>query len=178
MLEITNLDQVLKQLEDWESAVYVMATEVFRGISVRMFHTALEHSPQFSGDFAANWRYSLKQPDVSFDANLFSLPTQKNDPGEYGRRNVVAFHRGSQQAIQHAKTYNAGREMSFKLGDDIFISNSAVHDDPYAKMIWEGKIKFREVNQPMDLVPRLQDLMRSYQVIGKTEARKLAKRAI
>lgn len=177
MFEIKNVDELLAQITQWEKDITAMVEGVGRGLSIVMFRGVVERSAQYSGDFAANWKYSVGQPDLSFEAGLLGEPTPVT--GDYGIAESGSNRfEGSRQAIEKARELNAGRPEQFKLGETAFISNSAKHDEPYAMKIWKDQIQFREGNQP-ELQARLTDEVLSlYAQINAEQALKLTKMRI
>lgn len=168
MIEIKNLGQVIRQIEVWEVAVNKLVEDVARGLTIKLFKTAVEFSPQYSGDFAANWRYSLNAPDTSFDGQLFTV---------LGTDNQVRRRQGDRQAISYAHAVNSGRASPFKLGDTVYISNSAEHGESYAEKVWKDSIRRRQAN-PFWIKERVQDLFASYSVINGNQARALSKETL
>lgn len=148
MFEIANLSQVDDQITRWEAYIYELTRQAARGLAVTIFKGAVERSAQYSGDFAANWKYQVGAPDPSFQENAI---TQKfrgwggdlsKGPPEMQPRIM-----GDPEAVGYAFAANRGRDADFALGDTIFISNNAVHDEPYAWKIEANRIKFRDGNE-------------------------------
>jgi hypothetical protein len=162
MIEITNVGKVIAQIEVWEKAVQALVTETARGLTVDIFKHVIEISPQYSGDFAGNWKYKLNGVDTDFDPALFNILGQGNEPFRLA---------GHPEAVAHAMSANAGRDSAFKLGDTAFFSNSADHTEPYSMKIWEGTIQFRPGNAKID--ERTENYMRSYSVISAATAKRL-----
>ncbi len=167
---MNNFAQFSAQVDDWLAGTRELAKDVARGLSVKLFYGVLSRSPQFSGDYAANWQYSTGLPNSTFRGGLF--PDQKVRIGEYGRISgpTSAKSTGHPEAIAYAISNNAGRDAAAKLGVPIFISNSAQHDDAYAWLIENNQIKFRPGNA--GAVARLSaaEVIGRYAHIGKAEA--------
>ena len=166
MIEIKNLAAVVKQLDEWEASVYRLVQDVSRGLTVTLFKTALRYSPQYSGDFASNWRYSINEIDTSFETGNFVVLGYDNRPSR---------HQGDMEAINHALMYNIGNDRKFRLGDTVFITNSSAHDQAYSMMVWDDTIKRRRDANPDWVAERVLDLFSHYSVITPGMARRLTK---
>lgn len=152
MIKSPDIFDFLSDIKRWEERAELLTQEVGRGISALVFNTVVQGSPQFSGDFAANWKYSVGEPDTSFESaglrgdELFDAPHGKGDS----------------EAIEMAFTSQSGKEMQFKLGVPAYISNSAQHDELYAWKIWEGTIRFRPENPSVDLERDVKDALSAF----------------
>jgi len=176
VIEFKNIGQVESQLHKWGEEAKALVTGVARGLSVVAFKYAVEISPQYSGDFAANWKYSAGFIDDSFLPDVVS-PSNKY-PGKYQDLQAnTAFSQGDFPARNAALRTNAGRELEFILGSTIYISNNAAHDEPYALLIEENKIKFRPENaqyQGFTVGQTLEHLKDRYANINGSDAVKLS----
>lgn len=169
-VEIKNVEQVARQWDEWMAAVEQEVADVANGITVELFNKILEFSPQFSGDFVGNWKYSINKVDVSFE----SLPFLDAQPA--GR--LEPFHCGSMPAIIYARQMNKGKDHGYKLGDTFYLSTSAEHDDAYAPMIEEeGRIKFRPDtgNAAKPVERAIVAVMPQYTTITRQQAQRLKK---
>lgn len=177
MFEITNLDQVITQIDQWERDVNAMVEGVARGLSIELFRGVVERSAQYSGDFAANWKYSIGSPDYSFKPDVFGSGVVV---GQYGRISRSPGNRleGHGEAVAYANSQNRGRSSNYKLGQTIFVSNSAAHDEPYAVKIEDNLIKFRDGNRGAPGQRTLDNLLAQYGVITADKARKLMGRTL
>lgn len=115
-----------------------------KGLAIVMFKRLLEYSPQYSGDFAANWRISLNKvdnhpPEWTGGELMLNLPASQTYAGS-------PFKAGSRPAINLALTSNARKLDGFELGDTVYFSNNSTHDEPYAWKIENNEIKFRPGN--------------------------------
>lgn len=135
-LEIGGIDEFIAELENWVGECRVLTSQVARGIAAHGLTFVLDHSAQFSGDFAANWNLSVGAPNYAFTENPFS---RKPD-------SVTSRVMGDPEAIQYAKARAQGVLDRAVAGDDIYISNGAVHEEPYAWLIEDNQIKFRSGN--------------------------------
>lgn len=134
MLSVTNLPEFKDALDRWVDDVEKMAAEAAVGLAKHTFEKILFISPQYSGDFVANWKVSYGTPDYSFAPWPGRKPYPSEDP----------FKRGDHPAARYAMS-NA-KWSAPKLGTTIYITNSASHEEPYAWMIENGTIKLRSVN--------------------------------
>lgn len=157
MIEIRNVGEVSQTIDKWLEEVEGIATKFCRGVAVRIFEQTLMNSVQYSGDFAANWKFSLNSIDTSFKRD--AVPEFRNQSevvtwthGKEGEKQpffsrFMPMDDRGEGARFHAVSYtlrsNRGRDEAFKLGDTIYISNSAAHDEPYAEGIENGTIKLR-----------------------------------
>lgn len=131
-VEVRNIDKFALGVERWLEKTEDRVMHVANGIAVELFEEVLRTSPQFSGDFAANWQYSINSINSTFnELNLLDDPARPS------------FGAGSHPAIQYAKTMNKGRDTGYQLGDTLYIANSAYHDEPYALLIENQQINFR-----------------------------------
>jgi hypothetical protein len=139
MLKVTNLDQVEAEFEAWLHQQESVLERVAIGLTKVALGKALEYSPQYSGDFAANWKLYVNKIELDIQVDVF--PGQQfpaEDP----------FQRRDTPAIQYAIKANEERvnEFNFRWGDTIWLANSAVHEDLYAWKIEDGLLKLRPVN--------------------------------
>lgn len=132
MIKALNLDSFDASVQSWFDAVEKAAAEAAVGLAHEVFEQLLETSPQYSGDFVANWNVG-KRPDYSFSPM----------PGGATFPNPVAM--GSTPAMNYAR----GKAVwpSIVLGESVFLTNSARHDEPYNIAIEKGTIYLRPVNE-------------------------------
>jgi len=129
----TNDKAFLKDIQRWADVTARETADIANGIAVEALNQVLRTSPQYSGDFAGNWNYSINVPDVHFEM-LHLMRGRKKVP----------FQAGDLPAIHHAQARNKGRDTGYKLGDTFYLTNAAVHyGENYAVMIETGQIKFR-----------------------------------
>lgn len=132
MIRAQNLDSFDATVQGWFEAVEEAVAEAAVGLANEAFEQLLESSPQYSGDFVANWKVG-KQPDYSFSPM----------PGRAGH--MDPFQMGSTPAMEYARAHAVWPDL--KLGESVYITNSAAHDEPYAVKIENGMIKLRPVNE-------------------------------
>ena len=133
------------------------AEEAAVGMAKVAFDNLLKNSPQYSGDFAASWRVGYGAIKDYTCESSGSFPMEE------------PLHRGHPDAISTAKENATWGKL--KLGQSIFISNTATHDEPYAMKIERGEITFRTVNMGSDhLVRRAHAyVLRRFGTIGPTQ---------
>jgi hypothetical protein len=59
MLQLRNKQEFLRKLERVQARVEQLATQHVRAKVIKLYELVLTESPQYSGDFAANWRIDL-----------------------------------------------------------------------------------------------------------------------
>lgn len=149
-VEIKGLDAFDRQVKAWFGAVEKAAAQEAVGLAKQAFDNILINSPQFSGDMVANWAVGVGAPVVSVKVDV--IPGAARFRGHTDEQGIEPFGRGDYPAIEYAKSHATWTTP--KLGQTIYLSNSAVHDEPYAWLIEGGKINFRSVNSGADHVVR------------------------
>ena len=133
----------------WFGAVEKAAQDAAAGLAFVALQRVLEESPQYTGDFVSGWEVSFNTPtNIWRPAKI--LTHKMIDSGT-----VEPFEKGDEPAINYAEGKAWPRLSAAKaqpLGTDIYLSNSAVHDEPYAWKIERGEIDFRSVNPNADRV--------------------------
>jgi len=153
MLVAPNLAPFFASIQAWVISERAVATQVAKGLSAAAFNELPTVSAQYSGDFAANWRYDVGKVDTSFTPNALpkSQRRQKYTYKDEGGRHAAHYadrKMGDIEAVSYAYSHNAGKEDKFvTLGPTIYISNSAEHTEFYAWKIENDQIKFREGNE-------------------------------
>ena len=166
-VKVTNLSAFDAQVEAWFAAVEKAAAEAAVGLAKRVFDKVLIESPQYSGDFAANWQVSVDAPSSRFTVGVLK-PKLHGYADSTGIHGLEPFKRGDPEAITYAKSHAVWP--TIKLGQTIYLSNSANHDEDYAWKIEDGTIKFRPVTQGADHVGArsLNFVAHRYPVINKS----------
>lgn len=139
----TNAKSFIDQISAWEKAARDEVEAVAVGYIGTAFRFLLDHSAQASGDFAANWNYSLNAENYSFTKNAVRNPDEVVD--------VVDLFKGVSAedplAINYAINNARAEQARFKLGDKVFFTNTATHDEQYAWKIEKNTIRFRQGNE-------------------------------
>lgn len=165
MFEVTtNAAEVAGQLDSWLADVEKEVEDIARGLATEALIYLLDYSPQYSGDFAANWNMSVNTPDYTFHSDVFR---DKHFPVKSGQ---TAFHMGDGPAMEYAFRNAAGKLDSFKLGDTIWLANAAAHDEPYAWLIEDNRIHFRPRNSGQTMYWAMQALIGYYTEISPEKA--------
>lgn len=138
-----SLNKAFKELE-------AELEQVARGLSVQLWDSILIKTPQYLGRMAASWSYSLNAPQ--YLDRSFMVDWDITEP----------LQRGHRTAIDIANEDNLGSELSFKLGDTIWIANGVDHGEgEYAGAVESGEVMLRSVNQPGAPVRRSLDMIGS-----------------
>lgn len=164
-----NLTQFVKNNDKWLGEVTEEIGHVAKGLTVTALDYILKNSPQYSGDFVANWNFSINTPDDTFiQAKL--VDTDKSWKGE-----VEPFKLGDYPAIAEARNRNRGKDKGYKLGDTFYLTNASFHNETYAVKIETGAIRFRPDNAGGEAPVRnaLEVIGMAYSRISKAEAKKL-----
>jgi hypothetical protein len=176
VIEIKNAGDFNNAIDDWEASLYDMTWRATQGLARELLITLVNNSAQFSGDFAANWNYSVGTPNYSFKENVFNGRYLKTAIGPYGRPQGITSKliMGHQAALQVAlaKVKSSG----FALGQTIYLTNAAHHDEPYAEMIESGTVKFRSGNIGHPVARSLALVSTKYSVITGNQLTTLARK--
>ena len=166
-----------RKTDAWLASVRSAAQGAAAGLAYHALVKLAANSPQYSGDFVANWNVSGGAPNLSFKEWSGSLRGWQAAAQRELSAGGEPFKQGDRPAIEYAlargKKMLAGLAKA-PLGTTIYIANASEHDgDAYAYRIEQNKIEFRDVNirrQPYALIPRSIDyVMRRYKNIGKAE---------
>ena len=141
-LSVSNLSEVNSKVKAWFGAVEDAARDAVVGLAKEVLDNALINSPQYSGDYTASWRVTSKVIDYTYEKDAIPGAARWNQ----GSGGPEPFGRGDQQAIDFALKHNAMVWPTIKLGQTVFISSSAKHDEFYAWKIEKGQIKLRPEN--------------------------------
>lgn len=162
-VEIKNIGEFHGQLSSWINAVKLATAEAAMGLAHDAFEQILETGPQNSGDFVANTKVAVGRVDESFT------------PSAVGVVRSGMFKMGDTEAMGYAR--DRANWTPGKLGETVFISSSAAHDDPYAVKIEEGLINLRDVNEGADFIYRRAAMHtgHTYKHIGKVQMETLRK---
>ena len=144
---VTNKTEFLRQVNQWMKVVRKDAEAIVEGLAYKMLTHILQNAPQFSGDFAANWNVSVGSPNYTFVVGKVNDRRDAQYRGRYEEPDypLAPAKRGDLPAISAALD-GWSKLGDFKLGQTIFLANGAEHDEPYAMLIEDEKIKFRPEN--------------------------------
>lgn len=134
-LTIVNRQEFQQQVAAFANKVRAQAEVRIMNIMYDAQEFATRHSPVYSGDFASNWNVSYGRPDTTFIL-------AGGDYMRIDKDTLRAFSPNSALSVGKGNFDMSG----FRLGQPVFLTNAAEHDEPYAWLIEDDKIKFREVN--------------------------------
>lgn len=141
MIKVKNLDQAFAAIDRWLDSVEEQVADIAVSLTYIMLGEAVKTSSQYSGDFAANWKLSRNRIDTTFQAGIFP---EKTFPVPEGQS---PFQRGDMQPMMYAVRASTGVLAGAKLGDTLWLSNSATHNgDTYAWKLEGNLIRLRPVN--------------------------------
>jgi hypothetical protein len=138
MLKAENLDQAFSVVDDWLKDVEVLVAQVAVDLGQYLLRTVLESSPQYTGDFTANWKLYVNTvtAEQDFIGGIFNKEFPDDTP----------FKRGDSPAINYALSMNKGRGAGMKIGDTLWLANAAKHVDLYAWKVENGTLRLRPEN--------------------------------
>ena len=162
-VEVKGLGAFDAAVKSWFAAVEEAVAEASVGLAHEAFEQILETGPQFSGDFVANSRVSIGSPDTTFEEGLgggtVADPFKMGDPD-------------AQDAARSRATWETP-----ELGQSVFISSTAKHDEFYLHKVENGEIALRDVNRGADhIYHRARDhVAHRYTNVGKVQLDALRK---
>ena len=133
-VKVTNLTAFDAKVQAWFAAVEKATAEAAVGVAREAFEQIIETGPQYSGDFVANTKVSVGAPAPLSAFQPFVLHDSTHDP----------FKMGDSPALEYARSRADWPNLT--LGQTIYISSSAKHDEFYAWKIEDGAIKLRPEN--------------------------------
>ena len=131
-VKVNNLPAFDAKVMAWFAAVEKATAEAAVGVAQEAFEQIIATGPQYSGDFVANTKVSVGSPDATFTP--FVLHDTTSDP----------FKMGDSPAMEYARSHANWPKLT--LGQTIYISSSAKHDEFYAWKIENKEIKLRPEN--------------------------------
>lgn len=141
--------------DDLDKAFNLLAAEMestIRGLTVEVWNQILNRTPQYYGRAVVSYTYSLNGP-IAVDRSYLVEP--KNED-EFDATKPKS--KGHMEAINLANFYNRDRDMAFRLGDVVYITNGADHGEgAYAQAIEDGQVMLRAANLPGQMVRRTLD---------------------
>jgi hypothetical protein len=140
-LAVSGLDAFEQQCTSEIANLRHKAQTLLRTRSQRTLEWLTFNSPQYSGDFAANWKVGINETDYTYAISLFP-----NMNGMDLNGTPIPFSQGDPQAPGYALRSGTPLIAGAMLGDTVTISNSVVHDSAYAVAIEANSIKFRPEN--------------------------------
>lgn len=161
MLKVTaridGLDQAFNELAE-------ELAQVARGLSVVIWNSVLEKTPQYAGRMAASWTYSLGTPVFVDRSKTMSTGLGDVPPGYVtinrltGEEEFIGRRKGDPEAIGIANFASEGADAGFKLGMTIWMANGVDHGEgAYSGDVEGGGVRLRSVNRPGAPVKRTLD---------------------
>lgn len=127
--------------------------QVYRGLAVAMFNYVAWETPQWTGNAASNWNFSVGAPDLSADS---SLKAQQSVVDRL--MGIGALEKGAGEAVQIAASRNEGRQYAVTLAAPVYIANAAQElsdGTVYASYLEENPNNYlRPENEPGAMVSR------------------------
>lgn len=113
-------------------------SEAFYTWTWNLFKELVTATPQWSGDLAANWNYSVGTPDMSYRQILNKTG---DEPGiDHWRENQGVFQRGDWRAVEMALARAQGKRPTWR--DTVYFTNAT----PIAQQVEDESIRIRPVN--------------------------------
>ena len=133
-LKVVGLDKFDQSVKRWLGAVEKATGEAAVGLAQVMFDQIVENGPQYSGDFVANTT-----------VNVGATPQPRFQEDALGTPLASPHQMGDAEAIQHAWS-QAKWPSKLPLGQTLWISSNAAHDEAYAWKIENNEIALRPEN--------------------------------
>lgn len=167
-MKVTNISQVGHDIDNWLKAVETETAAIAVGLAKYAFEYVLMVSPQYTGDFVANWNLSKGAPDTSFQP-YGAFPNR----GSGFRPHLM----GDLAAVNEAVRRNRGALDGAKLGQTLWMANTAYHTEFYAFKIEDNQIVFRAGNMGEPVMRTLRHMSTVFGHISKSQAQGLIARS-
>lgn len=158
-------------IDKWLKEAESLAVGTLRGLAIKVFQAAIHNSPQFTGNAAANWKFSVNGVDFTADDIFKEVFFDGLAASDYR----VAFSKLNRNDVaeEFAHAEARGKELLvLSLGDKIFISNSV---DYAGWLATATEASLREVNHVGHLISNtVGDVTEAYLTINKATAQRLA----
>ena len=167
VLKVSQLGEFDAAVKAWLGAVEAAAAKAAKNLAFDTLTFILKESPQYSGDFVANWNTTLDTPDYTMKQNAVGGESY------FQGKKQATFQKGSNDAILYAQKKAIAALSQFKLGRKIYLANGAYHQvhiqrykgdklayegpggrEYYGWKLENGLIKLRPVNQGADHMVR------------------------
>ena len=164
---LIGLDKFNADVTAWFASVESAAAEAAVSIAKDGFEQIIEGLPQYSSDMVSNVNVSVGAPDGSFTPGLGGNRLAGDPVG--GKVSFVPSQRGDTQGMEIARA--RAKFPKITLGQSVFVSSNASHDEPYSVAVEEGLVNLRPVNQGADHTFRktLVRLGNTYSHISKSQ---------
>ncbi len=139
VLDTSGVDAFVQQARLDMARLDREVSAVFYKWTARIFKDLVTTSPQWSGDLAANWNYSVGSPDFSYT----QIPNKTGSEAgiDYVAQNFGVFERGDYRAVSMAlERMLAVTQPTWR--DTVYFANAT----PIAPEVEAESIKIRPVN--------------------------------
>lgn len=130
MIEILNLESFCNAIDQEIDAAEAEFERTYRAYVKGLLLTAASSSPQWSGNFAANWRLSFFDSGYVYEPFMTDAPYQSTHPLD-----TVRF-RGDPYAVMEALQRNASFLSSLTLYEDSYLVNNT----PYGPEVAQNQL--------------------------------------
>jgi hypothetical protein len=163
MLKVEGAEEFIKGIDDFLLAAEKELADVFRGFAVAVFHRVAINTPQWSGNAASNWNFSVGKVDTSViydlkEGNKLSARAAGGPKRKWSTYGAPVAQAGDPRAIQVAVSRNQGRDAEVKgLSTSVYLTNSAqdLGRKGYMNFLEENPEGFlRPENEPGHMVAR------------------------
>ena len=161
MIDISNLSQFTAQLDQFADGVEQSVESVAEALAHEALVYLVNHSAQYSGDFTANWNYSVGIPNTSWKEDIFNLNASEPVIMGHGR------------AISYAMSKKRKDYRPIVLGETIYLTNGSQHDQAYAQMIEDNQIDFRPGNSGAPMARTIEYIASRYSALTTLETARL-----
>jgi hypothetical protein len=173
VLELENLAEFSEGIDRWIGACEDLADGAFRGLAIQAFKYVVQGTPQWTGNLAASWRFSIGSPSSGYDETVF-----KEVVADFPGGATASFSRLSPNpaAIHYAYALAQPAVSLMRLGAEVYITNNA----PYAAMVEadkreDGRAFIRLVNLPIEMTHAAAEQFSGMGEIFSAKARSLAR---
>jgi len=151
MIKISGTSKFISGIDKWLADTDKELDDAFRGFCVMAFHRLVTETPQWSGSAATNWNLSTGSEDTSTQEKLQVKAWESANQDDWGPVSI----KGDPLAVGLAIQRNMGKDAKIKVGDEVYISNSAksISGQSYIMMLEENPENFlRTDNEPGHMV--------------------------
>lgn len=163
MGKLVTFEPFIDALYDFVAGAEKELEKKAENLVLRVFDELVEQAPQWSGDFAANYRIGVKKGykvtrNPNYRSVTFSSTTVTEDAaGEISSVRTNAQYRGAPAAVNFAKANARQSVKRFRIGDEIFIYNKTPYDGELKDGTPGPQVRslegfFRYLNQNPDLL--------------------------
>lgn len=148
MIQLDNLAEFTRGLEDQIEAWEQQAENQLRALSMAVFEFVVQGTPQWSGELVSQWRVTVGAPAVGYMQNVFKDLAPSGVVEE-----PYSKERPNTAAVRYTQTLAKEAFPLIRLGADVYITNST----PYGEAVEHdrseaGRPFVRAVNLPVEMV--------------------------